>query len=91
MKAIVRLWWRQLNPYEFSFLGSCTREGQHIDPEQVAQDGNAFQDVIYKAVKKAMKDWEKWGFINLAYSLSLNAPWIFAAVYLSEGIRYDFQ
>lgn len=91
LKAVVRLWWRNLNPYDFAFLGSCTRDGQHIDPEQVTQDGDTFQDTVADALHKAIRNWEKFGIVNLAYAFSLNIPWIAAAVILPAGLEYDFE
>eukprot|EP00511_Aplanochytrium_stocchinoi_P010130 CAMPEP_0204862568 /NCGR_PEP_ID=MMETSP1348-20121228/2637_1 /ASSEMBLY_ACC=CAM_ASM_000700 /TAXON_ID=215587 /ORGANISM="Aplanochytrium stocchinoi, Strain GSBS06" /LENGTH=917 /DNA_ID=CAMNT_0052012589 /DNA_START=120 /DNA_END=2870 /DNA_ORIENTATION=- len=60
VKAVVRIWWRNISPGDFSFLASCTRRGEHIDPEQVTEEGLSMRQTINQELSKALSRWERW-------------------------------
>lgn len=86
MTALVRIFWREVNPYEFAVLASCTRDGSHLDPSSVTEHGYQLQDAIALAVHKALKKWERSSKWYMVAALSLNIPWIFGAIYLRSGL-----
>jgi len=89
VKAVVRIWWRNISPGDFTYLATCTRSGEHVDPEQVTEEGLSMRETIQQELKIALTRWERWGYIHAVYAVSLNIPWLWACVFMSKNITFD--
>ena len=88
VNATVKAWWRLLAPAEFSYYGSCERDGTLIYPESTSEEGMYLQEVVKKAVHLRIASWEKGAYIHMLYALTLNVPWIFLLVVLSRDLTF---
>jgi len=89
MRGVVRVLWRIIVVRNFSFLGSCDDSGHLIYPERVTEKGDTMRVAIREALKKAIKHWERWGYVILVTGIIVNVPWIWGLVFLSKNLDYE--
>eukprot|EP00924_Labyrinthula_sp_SR-Ha-C_P005501 augustus_masked-scaffold_62-processed-gene-0.6-mRNA-1 protein AED:1.00 eAED:1.00 QI:0/-1/0/0/-1/1/1/0/1002 len=85
MNALVQLNWKHLNPYDFTFLASCTLDGKHVDPEVVKDGIKTMKEHIMKRLNQRLAEWQKEGYSVMVHALAMNIPWIVACAVLAEG------
>ncbi|GBG26214.1 Hypothetical Protein FCC1311_024352 [Hondaea fermentalgiana] len=90
-RALVRVLWRIVVVRNFSVLISVTDRGDIVYPERVTEKGDTMQEAIRLAVRKAIKRWERWGWVLLVTSLVMNVPWIWALHWVSSTIEYTSE
>lgn len=88
MRALIRVFWREINPYDFNIYATCLRDGTHVDPERVTESGFTFQDTVTLELHKAIRKWENESWKYLIAALSLHIPWLFGAIFLRAGFHY---
>lgn len=91
MRGIVRIFWRRIIVKNFSVLISCSDSGYVEVPEAVSEDNKSMKEAIRLALKKAIRKWERWGYILFALGLAINVPWIWALQFFSQSIEYTEQ
>lgn len=90
-RALVRVLWRYVVVRNFSVLISVDDRGDIVYPERVTEKGDTMQEAIRLAVRSAIRRWELWGWAMLFTSFAMNAPWIWALVWVSKTIEFNSQ
>eukprot|EP00924_Labyrinthula_sp_SR-Ha-C_P005511 augustus_masked-scaffold_62-processed-gene-0.14-mRNA-1 protein AED:1.00 eAED:1.00 QI:0/-1/0/0/-1/1/1/0/1014 len=86
MNGLVRLRWRELNPYDFTFLASCTLDGKHVDALIVAEHRKSMKQHIKERLKEALDEWQKGGRGIILFAIGINIPWIVACIFFAQGV-----
>merc|ERR1712185_828375 len=72
--ALSKLMWRYLSPGVFTYRATCDFDGAYIKPGFV-QRKESYQAVVKTELRKAVKDWESFAWVELVFALLLNIPW----------------
>ena len=88
VKAIVRVFWREIAPDEYSYYGSCSIKGELMYPEAVTVEGIYFRQAVKEAIILRIKSWERAAYVYLVYALCLNIPYIYFLYVLSRDLTF---
>lgn len=89
LRGVVKVIWRHLSSHKFSFLASCTEDGDIVYPEEVTKKNKAFRKVIMHRLRIALRRFEAEGLFVTIFGAALNLPWIIILVVLKKNLAFD--
>lgn len=89
MRGVIGVWWRRITIGRFSYLQSCTKDGNPIDPKPVMLEGKEWSKVVKERLKVALRKFERNGYFEIAYAVALQLPWIIGLSVLAPNLNFE--
>uniref|UniRef100_A0A7S2RBE8 Uncharacterized protein n=1 Tax=Rhizochromulina marina TaxID=1034831 RepID=A0A7S2RBE8_9STRA len=86
--ALCRIFWRTMAPNCFTYLATCSFDGQYLGPP----DGHkfpSFKRMLHDELHELLRFYGRSAWVELLLGIAINYIWVYFLNWVQDSIRYD--